>query len=76
MDVNATQGQGFLRAATKREAQMWFHCCCGQRLRAPKAAAGKPARCPRCQLVFTVPRDPGVQTQGSAILDALRGSAA
>lgn len=38
-------------------AEITYACKCGQKLRVPMAAAGKPVRCPICGAVSTAPTD-------------------
>ena len=46
-----------------------FQCACGKTLRAPEAAQGKRARCPRCGAISVVPASAPVPSAGQAPTD-------
>lgn len=47
-----------------------FTCTCGKQLHAPDSAAGRRARCPRCQSVVIVPMGDELELQGASLLSA------
>jgi uncharacterized paraquat-inducible protein A len=53
-----------------------FYCRCGQRLKAPAAARGKRARCPKCGSECTVPWHATDPERGSTLLSSLRAESA
>lgn len=48
-----------------------YDCECGKRLKVPASAAGRRAKCPRCQAIFTVPSPQDEATDVEAMDDGL-----